>query len=762
MSSQIKTRKKSTRDSNVGNSGNIGNGSGSSSSSSSTTTSNHAGGTTRRDKPINYKWAYDMLNWSDGSFTTFTPTQFKLNALFTFIVFIVTLALYARTQYPSVAGGDAGELIINAHQLGIAHPPGYPLFTMLGRVFDKFIPFGTVGWRIALFSSFCGAICSAAMFLTVQLWVNDTWCAFATAGLFTFSPLIWCYHIQGEVFSMNNMFVALLVLEAVWYVRTRIFENERFNPSFWTSDRIAYLSAFTCAIGLTNQHTLVLVVVPFAFWLMLIAGRDHLWSINNLTNLTIATLSGLSPYLYLIIAPTLRPTEYSWGNTSTLKGFMTHFLREEYGTLQLYSGDSGSTTLSQRIILYFENIFEQFNYVGGVLAFIGLVGLLLGSNLRTFQWRSVGTMIIFTFTFYITFFFNLCNLPIEKPLYKGVFLRFFMQPNVFISIGIGLGLKIVSNLLNSKAPTIKKITLPLLALGLVAFQIGTNYQLQDQSENLSYVYYGHAVLDPLPKDTLLLVGGDLITNVPQYMKLCEGLRPDIDIISLEEMSWDWFTVTQGPIYKNVNFPGTVYHPHKPGGFSLKTFLDHNQHRPIYLGGDFKHGDYSFQQHYVTLTRGMTSQIIPASAPKGHYQTLLKEYRQFPWFPLPNNTVKYPNDSWEYFLVTDVAINLEKSVENLLTHYLRETGAESEDALKLAIEIMQKVLTIRSTKCWTLKHLGVAADHLRYRLAQKDSGSYERYTTILHDAWARYMVHCEKEKDQDWDTITSVVKQQVRA
>eukprot|EP01133_Synstelium_polycarpum_P015590 gene15590-18521_t len=647
----------------------------------------------RQEKQINYHWAHDMLNWGDGSYSAMTPLEMKVNAVVAFIIFAITMVIYARTQYPSVSGGDAGELIINAHQLGIAHPPGYPLFTMLANLFDRAIPLGTVAWRISIFSSFCGALCASSIYLTVKLWVNDYWCAITSALMFAFSPLIWCYHIQGEVFSLNNMFVAQLLLVAVLYVRVRIYENERFNGSFWTSERIAYLSAFICALGLTNQHTFVLVVVPFAFWLMFIGGRGQLWTVRNISNLSISAVAGLSPYLYLFLAPRVIRVKYAWGNTSSISGFVTHFLRQEYGTMQLYSGDSGSTTLMARMVLYFFNLFDQFTAIGVVFAVVGLLSLILGPNLKSFQWKSIGTMVIFTLLFYVTFFFNLCNLPIEKPLYKGVFLRFFMQPNVIISVAIGVGLKSVFNFINSKA--LKTFVLPLISIALCGYQIATNYQLMDQSENYSFVDYGHAVLDSLPKNALLLVGGDLITNVPQYLHLCEGVRPDVDILSMEEMSWPWFTPTQSPLYKNVNFPRSVYHPRRPEGYSMKEFLDSNQHRPIFLGGDFKSGDDTHHGHYFTVARGLTSHILPSHRSRKNLQTIAKEFERFPTFALPNDTVKYPEDSWEYFLISDVATAHERSVENLLSVYLKDDGT-FKVSLSIALEFKQQLAQISSS------------------------------------------------------------------
>ena len=43
------------------------------------------------------------------------------------------MLVYSQTMHPSVAGGDSGELLLAAHELGVAHPPGYPVVTLLGH-----------------------------------------------------------------------------------------------------------------------------------------------------------------------------------------------------------------------------------------------------------------------------------------------------------------------------------------------------------------------------------------------------------------------------------------------------------------------------------------------------------------------------------------------------------------------------------------------------------------------------------------------------
>lgn len=71
----------------------------------------------------------------------------------------LVLGVYIKTLYPSVAGGDSGELVAESCHLGVSHPPGYPLFNMAVHAFALLLPWGntdparTVAWRANLFSA---------------------------------------------------------------------------------------------------------------------------------------------------------------------------------------------------------------------------------------------------------------------------------------------------------------------------------------------------------------------------------------------------------------------------------------------------------------------------------------------------------------------------------------------------------------------------------------------------------------------------------
>ena len=75
-------------------------------------------------------------------------------SIFGFIVLII----YVNTAFPTVASGDSGELCFTSCSLGVAHPPGYPLFIMVGFLFTKIIPFGSPGFRVNCVSCCCGTL----------------------------------------------------------------------------------------------------------------------------------------------------------------------------------------------------------------------------------------------------------------------------------------------------------------------------------------------------------------------------------------------------------------------------------------------------------------------------------------------------------------------------------------------------------------------------------------------------------------------------
>ena len=243
---------------------------------------------------------------------------------------LAAFAVYLRTLAPTVVGGDSGELIAVASTLGVAHPPGYPLYTLLGRAFT-WLPFGGVALRVNLLSAVCGALAAALVCRAVRRATGEAWGGVLAAGALAFSPLVWPYAVTAEVFPLNDLFVAALALCVV--------EVERAGePAL----RRRGLGAFALLAGLAaaNHHTIVFVAAPFAVYLL--ARNRALLTPRAAAVLAALALAGASPYLYLPWAAAHHPA-IAWGDPSSASGFLDHVLRREYGTFQLATADVGGT-----------------------------------------------------------------------------------------------------------------------------------------------------------------------------------------------------------------------------------------------------------------------------------------------------------------------------------------------------------------------------------------------------------------------------------
>ena len=89
---------------------------------------------------------------------------FRAELLCAGAVFLATLLLYSWTLAPTVTLTDSGELIVAAHGLGVAHPPGFPLWVMLAHL-ASLLPFGNVAARINFSSTLFAAVACAMLIL---------------------------------------------------------------------------------------------------------------------------------------------------------------------------------------------------------------------------------------------------------------------------------------------------------------------------------------------------------------------------------------------------------------------------------------------------------------------------------------------------------------------------------------------------------------------------------------------------------------------
>uniref|UniRef100_A0A2K6SGT8 Transmembrane protein 260 n=1 Tax=Saimiri boliviensis boliviensis TaxID=39432 RepID=A0A2K6SGT8_SAIBB len=341
-------------------------------------------------------------------------------------VFAAVAAVFTLTLPRSVPGGDSGELITAAYELGVAHPPGYPLFTLVAKLAITLFPFGSIAYRVNLLCGLFGAVAASLLFFTVFRLSGSSAGGILAAGVFSFSRLTWQWSIAAEVFSLNNLFVGLLMALTVHFEEAATAKER---------SKITKIGAFCCGLSLCNQHTIILYVLCIIPWILFRLLKKKELSLGSLLKLSLYFSAGLLPYVHLPISSYLNHARWTWGDQTTLQGFLTHFLREEYGTFSLAKSEVGSS-MSEILLSQVTNMRTELSF--NIQALAVCANICLSRKDRpnpSLVWLFTGM-----FCIYSLFFAWRANLDISKPLFMGVVERFWMQSNAVVAVLAGTGL----------------------------------------------------------------------------------------------------------------------------------------------------------------------------------------------------------------------------------------------------------------------------------------------------------------------------------
>jgi hypothetical protein len=434
--------------------------------------------------------------------STYRPNHFLYFAAIGGMISMIFYC-YLQTMSPSIAGGDSGEIVAEGCQLGVSHPPGYPLLTMLIYGIKSIDPSAwwpavattAVAYRVNVFSAMLttfAAGCMGFVVATIRTNTRTNPCFVVggiavSMGMFCFSPLIWQYAVTAEVFPLNTAFAAFIVA-LVW----------QFSKS--QSFVLVEVGAFVCGLALCNQHTIILYEVPLILWMLFLNRFMLMKQPMRLIKLGVLFLLGLTPYLYMPVIATVKPEPGSWGHVTTFSGFLHHFLRKDYGTFQLFSGNGGKPTESmlERNIAYAHDFWQEQGLMVSVVLVVA--GLLLyraesngsreekafievkqplsveavtggnksngkqskgksasqpvipstaatavqlssppGSEVLEREAKYTFYVLVFTQLFYFIVFHSLSNLPLDNKLLYGIHQRFWMQPNIITFLIAGIG-----------------------------------------------------------------------------------------------------------------------------------------------------------------------------------------------------------------------------------------------------------------------------------------------------------------------------------
>lgn len=226
-----------------------------------------------------------------------------LNRIFALVSFLFAFILYMLTLSPTADFWDPAERIATAYALQIPHPPGAPMYMLLGRMFSMFMPVEYVAYSINMMSAISSGITIMLLYLIVVRLVRtfseghpDTWddtakiamYGGALIGALTFAATdsLWFISVEAETYAMSLTFTALVFWLALKWASVA---DEKGNERWLVL--IAYLVGIAFGIHLLN------LLAIFAIGL-LIYFRKFEFSITGFL-----TAAGLSVLAFLIIFP---------------------------------------------------------------------------------------------------------------------------------------------------------------------------------------------------------------------------------------------------------------------------------------------------------------------------------------------------------------------------------------------------------------------------------------------------------------------------
>ena len=243
------------------------------------------------------------------------PLRPRWDAIGLALLFVAALVLYAASTPRTVMLEDDGLFITTATFAGVAHPPGYPLYVVLGWL-ASFFPFGSVAWRVHTLSGLMGALTCACIAWIVLRRTGNRPAAYLAGAVLAVSEHFWSQAIIADVYTTNTAAVFLtlaLVQEAAHRRSTRL----------WVASAAVY------GLGLANHYPLLILASPLFLAFALGARKDFRSRVPWL--LPIAALPAAALYGWMVWR-SHQPLPINFlGPIESWSGFLTFIDRSIYG-----------------------------------------------------------------------------------------------------------------------------------------------------------------------------------------------------------------------------------------------------------------------------------------------------------------------------------------------------------------------------------------------------------------------------------------------
>lgn len=429
-----------------------------------------------------------------------------------FAVLAFALMLYGLTAPREVALEDDGLFLMILEHFGVGHPPGYPLYTLLGAPFYKLLPdFLPPAYRGHLFSSFAGAIACVALYAILRQIVASRLCAFIAAVAYASSEIFWSQAIIAEVYTLNAAMYLIVFAFCISFAA---------SPASRSPSWLVYcLIAFLYGLSLTNHWPLI-GLGSVCFLLLVLAQWRTL--LRRAPVGALLLVLGLLPYAWMIWRSHSDVALNFYGPIESLDRLWFYVSRSGYVGVDQQVG----VGLSEKLLFtsfFFSQLAKQITPLGLAIAACGLYGMLrtrehLGLALAMLVgWFMTGPLLIIILNFQAEF------------IWFSAFRVYFLPCYAFVLIWFGYGLAWLCSHVQAR---LRRRTAYVAGVSLgatvVLLSLAIHWKYNDRSD---YTWARDIALFKLTsaeQNAHMFTFDDLDLPVG-YLNLVEKVRPDIRV-----------------------------------------------------------------------------------------------------------------------------------------------------------------------------------------------------------------------------------------
>jgi hypothetical protein len=471
-------------------------------------------------------------------------------------VFLLALVVYSWTLAPTVTLTDSGELIVAAYGLGVAHPPGTPLWVMLAHL-ASLVPVGSVALRINFSSAVFAALACAMLTLVVAELLVTASCFAAPRrrnkaarhgsniessnvdGLLIFAPAVgaglliafsrtlWSYATITEVYTLNASLVLLVFFLVVRWRRRIIETRTDSSASVATHDTWIYAAAFVFGLAMGVHHVTVALTLPAIAVVVYRTEGLKFFTSRRLLYAALISISALIlVYSYLPWAASRSPA-MNWGNPRSLQEIWWHITGRQYRVFFSFS----SAAMGAQFVEFCRMALREFGFAWLPLTlFLAVAGLASACKRdRTAFWFLL-LIVLADLAYSLSY-----EIAEDKDAY-------YLPTFISIAIAAGLGLRwLIQFAASRRSPIWRPYVAAATAIVLIsATAFAANWPFNNRRHYFIAADYVENLFTTIAPNGLMLTQDWQVASPMLYAQEIEQRRTDMKVVDLNLLRRSWY------------------------------------------------------------------------------------------------------------------------------------------------------------------------------------------------------------------------------